>query len=285
MIKSVLGLTEEPFFRNKYSLLPQQTEIIEMIKIHTQHGGFSVIIGQPGVGKSIIRSHLEALNKERDSMVASFTQTMHTYQPILKQLAEAFQINPPLKSIENELIKTAYQHVQAHKNLYLIIDEAHLLDIPILRKLRLLFDRFPKKHNLILLGHPELMYRLSMLCNDDIKSRITYSKHLLPLNDDDLTHFIFSELAAVGLGAHTFDDAALHIILRATQGNLRLCRNLCYASLVNACLDQQRICTTSHVNNALIQPHWRSHDALLKQQVDSNHSAKKNLKNTSNTSP
>lgn len=275
MIKATFGLTAEPFYRSMYSLLPQQIEAIEMIRIHAQHGGFSVIIGHPGVGKSVIRTHLEELHQERDTIVASFTQTMHTYQPILKQLAEAFQIVSPLKDLEKELIKTAYHHVQAHKTLYIIIDEAHLLDIAILRKLRLLFDRFPKQHNLILLGQPELMYRLSMLCNEDIKSRISYSKQLLPLNDADLTSFIIAELAAVGLGANTFDEAALQVILRATQGNLRLCRNLCYASLVNTCLDHQRICTTSHVNAALIQPHWRSHEALLKQQVASHQGAKK----------
>jgi len=27
-----------------------------------------------------------------------------------------------------------------------------------------------------------------------------------------------------------------------------------------------RIVTVSHVNSALLQPHWRSHEALLKQQ-------------------
>jgi hypothetical protein len=48
------------------------------------------------------------------------------------------------------------------------------------------------------------------------------------------------------------------------------CRNLCYASLIATCLDRQRICTVSHVNAALQQPHWRSHEALLKQQVPSN---------------
>jgi MSHA biogenesis protein MshM len=148
-----------------------------------------------------------------------------------------------------------------------LIDEAHLLDVGILRKLRLLFERFPKKHNLVLLGHPELMFRLSMMCNEDIKSRISYSRQILPLHDEDLTKFIVAELAAVGLGANTFDEAALQVILRAVQGNLRLCRNLCYASLVATCLDHQRICSVSHVNAALLQPHWRSHEALLKQQA------------------
>ena len=142
-----------------------------------------------------------------------------------------------------------------------------MLDVAILRKLRLLFERFPRKHSLVLLGHPELMFRLSMMCNEDIKSRISYSRQMLPLHDDDLAKFIIAELAAVGLGANTFDEAAVQVVLRAVQGNLRLCANLCYASLLAACLDHQRIVAVSHVNSALQQPHWRSHEALLKQQV------------------
>jgi len=269
MIKATFGITQEPFYRNDPALLPQQAEAVEMIKIHAQHGGFSVVVGNPGVGKSVMRGHLEQLAKGRDTIVVSFTQTMHTYQPVLKQLAESMQLDVPTKDIEKELVLAAYRHVQSQKTLYIVIDDAHLLDIGILRKLRLLFERFPKKHNLVLLGHPELMHRLSMMANEDIKSRISYSRQLLPLHDTDLTRFIIAELAAVGLGANIFDEAALQVVLRAVQGNLRLCRNLCYASLIATCLDHQRICTVSHVNAALLQPHWRSHEALLKQQVKS----------------
>ena len=268
MIKSTFGLTKEPFYRADVSLLPQQAEVMEMVKIHAQHGGFSVIVGNPGVGKSVLREHLCALGGERDTVVVSFTQTMHTYQPILKLLAQSMQLAPvAVGDIERELVLAAYRHAQAQKTLYIIIDEAHLLEVTILRKLRLLFERFPAKHNLVLLGHPELMFRLSMMCNEDIKSRISYSKQLLPLHDEDLANFIVAELAAVGLGANTFDEAATAVVLRAVQGNLRLCRNLCYASLVATCLEGKRICTVSHVNAALQQPHWRSHEALLKQQV------------------
>lgn len=273
MIKATFGLTREPFFRGDWTLLPQQMEAMEMIKIHAQHGGFSVIVGHPGLGKSVIREHLEQLGKGRDTVVISFTQTLHTYLNILKQLAESLQINVSMNEVEKELVQAAYRHVQAQKALYIVIDEAHLLDMTTLRKLRLLFERFPKKHNLVLLGNPELMYRLSMMCNEDIKGRISYSRQLVPLNDEQLGHFIIDELAAAGLGANTFDEAAIQVVLRAVQGNLRLCRNLCYASLIAACIDQQRICAVSHVNTALLQPHWRSHEALLKQQVKA-HGAK-----------
>src|ERR1700737_967228 len=84
MIKATFGLTKEPFYRSDVVLLPQQAEAMEMIRIHAQHGGFSVIVGNPGVGKSVLREHLEHLGKERDTVVVSHTQTMHTYQPILK---------------------------------------------------------------------------------------------------------------------------------------------------------------------------------------------------------
>ena len=267
MIKTTFGLTREPFHRNDAALLTQQAEALEMIRIHAQHGGFCVVVGNPGVGKSVLREHLEQLGKERDTVVVSFTQTMHTYQPILKQLAASLQLSAAQGELEKELVQAAFRHVQSNKTLYIVIDEAHLLDIGILRRLRLLFERFPRKHTLVLLGHPELMFRLSMMCNEDIKSRISYSRQVLPLHDDDLAKFIIAELAAVGLGANTFDEAALQVVLRAVQGNLRLCANLCYASLLAACLDRQRIVAVSHVNSALQQPHWRSHEALLKQQV------------------
>jgi type II secretory pathway predicted ATPase ExeA len=77
-----------------------------------------------------------------------------------------------MKDIEKELVQAAVRHVQSNKTLLIVIDDAHLLEIDILRKLRLLFERFPKKHNLVLLGHPELLHRLSLLCNEDIKSGI-----------------------------------------------------------------------------------------------------------------
>jgi type II secretory pathway predicted ATPase ExeA len=148
-----------------------------------------------------------------------------------------------------------------------VIDEAHLMEMSVLRKLRLVLERFPKKHNLVLFGQPDLLYYLSMIINEDIKSRITYSENILPLNDDDMQQYIMCELDSVGLGHHTFEDAAIELVMRSVQGNLRLCRNLCYGSLIEAARDSKRAVSIRHVNNILIQPHWRSHEELLKRQV------------------
>lgn len=267
MIKSIWGITQEPFKRDKLTLLPPQKQILDIIKIHAQQGGFSVVIGDPGVGKTVLREHIEQLGNERDTTVVSCSRTLQTYQQILWQLVASFKLDTTQSTLENDLINIAFQQVRERKALYILIDEAHLLEMIVLRKLRLLFERFPKNHNLILFGQQELMYYLSLSSNKDIKSRITYSASIKPLNNDALEQYVIKELENVKMGINTFSEGALKLIVRSSEGNLRLCRNLCYASLIEACRETKKMVSITHVNNILVQPHWRSHDDLIKQQV------------------
>lgn len=267
MINAIWGVAKTPFKRDKLTLLPQQKQILDIIKIHAQQGGFSVIVGEPGVGKTVLREHIESFEKEREYTVVSCSRTLHTYRQIAWQLAESFKLETTDKAVETDLIQAAFTQVRERKTLYILIDEAHLLDLSVLRKLRLLFERFPKNHNLILFGQPELLHYLSLSTNKDIKSRITYSATLKPLNDDDMQHYMVKELEAAHMGINTFDEAATALIIHSAEGNLRLCRNLCLASLIEAARETKKTVTITHVNNILVQPHWRSHEELIKQQV------------------
>lgn len=267
MINSIWGIPHLPFQKETKQLLPQQQHIVDIIQIHAQQGGFSVILGEPGVGKTCIRDYIQQLGNAREMCIVNCSRTMHTYRQIAYQLADAFGIEASDKTLENALIKTAFDNVKARKTLYILIDEAHLLDIHTLRKLRLLFDRFPKNHNLVLFGQPELLRILSMLNNQDIKSRITFSATLKRLNDEDLTDFIHQQLTQAKMSTTTFDEGAMTLILRHSEGNLRLCRNLCMGSLIEAARDTQKTVTITHVNHVLVQPHWRSHEQLIKQQA------------------
>ena len=267
MINNNWGISKIPFKRDQLPLIKQQKEIFDMIKIHAQQGGFSVIVGEPGVGKTVLREHIENLNESREHTVISCSQTMHTYKQIIWQLARSFKLKTSDKNIEIDLIQEAFAQIRERKIFYVLIDEAHLLEFDVLRKLRLLFEKFPKNHNLILFGQPELMHSLSLNSNRDIKSRITYSAVIRPLCDDDIENFILTELESVRMGKNTFDEGALQLIVRSVEGNLRLCRNLCLASLVQAACETKKIATISHVNQVLVQPHWRSHEELIKQQA------------------
>ena len=43
--------------------------------------------------------------------------------------------------------------------------------------------------------------------------------------------------------------------------------SLCFGSLIDVARRAQKIVTIEHVNSILGQPHWRSHEALIKQQI------------------
>ena len=268
MIKATLGITKEPFCAQQPVLLEQQQAIVNMLSIHANaEGGLSLIIGQPGVGKSVVREHLEQWDQQRDISVVSCSRTLHTYLNLLKQMADSFKLDVSSTVLEKALIEAAFKHAGERKTLYILIDEAHLLDTHTLRKLRLLFDRFPKRHNLILLGQPGLLHSLSLQVNQDIKSRVTYSASLLPLTDEAITAYIYRELDSVNIGQNTYNEAVIELIVRSAEGNLRLCTNLCRGSLIQACSQTQKSVTTHHVNAILVQPHWRSHNELINSQV------------------
>jgi len=267
MINAIWGITGTPFKREPEQLLPQQQTYFDIIRIHAQQGGFCVILGQPGVGKTVLKDHIERLDQTREVCVVSCSRTLHTYRQIVWQLADAFKLETQDKTIEKDLIQAAFEQVKARKTLYILIDEAHLLETAVMRKLRLLFERFPKNHNLTLFGQPELLHALSLSTNQDIKSRITYSAMIKPLNDEAMQDYIIQELETAKMGINTFDEGAMALIIRSAEGNLRLCRNLCLASLIEAARETKKTVTITHVNQVLVQPHWRSHDDLIKQQV------------------
>ena len=97
MINATFGITQSPFYRLQPELLAQQTQIFDILQIHIQQGGCSAIIGEPGVGKTVLRQHLEALGEHKRNTVVRFSRTLHTHQNILRQLAESFEIDPPTR--------------------------------------------------------------------------------------------------------------------------------------------------------------------------------------------
>jgi MSHA biogenesis protein MshM len=191
-------------------------------------------------------------------------RTLHTYHSTLRILCEAFQIdNEGLShSCESRLIQEAQRINHQGKMLVPIIDDAHLMDIDSLRKLRLLCEDFPKNHNLVLVAQPLLLHKLSLSVNEDIKSRVTYSVMIPKLNPDDMTKFVLDEMDRVALAHRTFTDDAMSLIVRSSEGILRRVRNLCVASLLEAVRDRTKVVDLKQVNRVLLQPHWRQEQDL-----------------------
>lgn len=263
MIRSYFGITANPFDKPR-QLLEHQQPIFDTLKVHCQQGGLCLVLGQPGIGKSTLKNQLQNHDPKR-LMTPTIGRTLHTYTNILRILCQSFGIEDHGNDFTSEkrLLEEAYRLNQQGKMLAPIIDDAHLLEIQGLRKLRLLFEDFPKNHNLILIGQPSLMTNLHLSVNEDIKSRITFSVIIPRLNPDQIQAFLLGELDCVGLPHSTFSEEALGLLVRSSDGVLRRARNLTLACFLEAVRDQTKSIDLKQVNKVLMQPHWRADSDLL----------------------
>ena len=259
MIRSYFGIEQNPFPLDSLSLLSHQQEIYDILEVHSQQGGLCLLMGEPGTGKTVIKEAIKARAPKRLSVV-SIARTLHTYTNTLKILCQAFNIDfmGTHFSCEKRLIDEAYNLKREGNRLIIIIDDAHLLEMQTLRRIRLLLEDFPQNHNLILVGQPALLQVMYLKINDDIKSRVTYSVVMKRLNPDDMATFILGQLDQAGLGHNTFTEDALTLIVRSADGILRRTRNLCLGSMLEAVRAQKKIIDIDLVNRVLIQPHWRN---------------------------
>lgn len=258
MIRSHFGLQRNPFDTESAALLDHQQQTLDILKVHAQQGGLCLILGEPGTGKTILKEALVNLDPKR-IITPVVNRTLHTYHNTLRILCQAFQIEFVGHDhyCERLLVQEAFKIHRMGKMLVPIIDDAHLMHTECLRKLRLLFEDFPRTHNLVLIGQPPLLQSLSLTVNEEIRSRVTYSTLLPRLGPEDTEMFILTQFDRAGLGHNTITDEALALVVRSSEGLLRRARNLCLSALIEAVRDQTRIVDLKQVNRVLIQPHWR----------------------------
>jgi type II secretory pathway predicted ATPase ExeA len=261
MIRAHFGLERDPFSVDNPALLPHQQEVFDTLRVHCQQGGLCIVVGEPGTGKSAIKNALVQHDPKR-LITPVVNRTLHTYSSVLRILCQAFQIDTAGRDVrcEKRLIEEAQRINHAGKMLAPVIDDAHLIDVHDLRRLRLLFEDFPKNHNLILVAQPGLLSSLALAPNNDLQSRVTYSVLVPRLAPDDMGNFIRGQLDAVTMPHATFTEDAFALIVRASEGYLRRARNLCLGALIEAVRDHTRTVDLKQVNRVLMQPHWRERE-------------------------
>jgi MSHA biogenesis protein MshM len=259
MIRSYFGLSQQPFaIDDNAPLLEHQQRHFDILKVHSQQGGLCLIIGEPGTGKSVLKNAI-IRHDPKQWITPVINRSLHTWPNLLRLFCQAFQIDTIGNDAkcETRLINEARMLNSKGKTIIPIIDDAHLVPIEALHKLRLMLEDFPKNHNLILIGHTSLNTSLQLRPQQDLKSRVTYSAKIDTLAPSALIAYIHSQLDRAGLPHHTFTDEALNLILRLAEGTLRSVKNLCIGSLIEAVRDQTKTVDLKQVNSVLMQPHWR----------------------------
>lgn len=259
MIRSYFGISHSPFsIDENQALLEHQQRHFDILKVHSQQGGLCVILGEPGTGKSVLKNALIHHNPKQ-WITPVINRSLHSWHNLLRLLCHAMQVDADGTDhkCEARLIAEARNLNARGKLVIPIIDDAHLLPPDALHKLRLLLEDFPKNHNLILLGQPQLNTTLQLRHHSDFKNRITYSARIDTLAPAALVDFIHGQLDRAGLAHSTISEDATALIIRASEGALRAVKNLCVGALLEAVRDRTKIVDLKQINAVLMQPHWR----------------------------
>ncbi|HKJ88691.1 MAG TPA: AAA family ATPase [Gammaproteobacteria bacterium] len=262
MYREFFGLDSEPF-----ALTPDtefffndriRQEALNTLIYGVRSGeGFIKVVGEVGTGKTTLcRQFLQAIRDE--------ARTAYILDPVLRgddlvrNLAQELGIDPegPTQTQLVEAIKALMLETwEEGRPVVLVLDEAQALPLETLEQLRLLSNLETEKAKLlriVLMGQPELDVRLREPTIRQLRQRIVYNYHLVPLSKGDLVGYLDHRLRVAGYnGGQVFRAGAVQGLYRGSGGILRLVNILAHKSLLAAYGDGDPQVRRRHVRAAI----------------------------------
>ncbi|WP_022940209.1 AAA family ATPase [Psychromonas hadalis] len=240
------------------------------------HGGFALLTGEVGTGKTTIcRSLVKDMSANTD--IAFILNPAMNEVELLTTICESFNIHIQknnLRQLFNELSNWLIKNHLQNRHAVVLIDEAQHLNFAALEQLRLLTNiesNDKKLLQVILIGQTELQEKLKQREFRQLAQRITARYHLLALTQQESSFYIQHRLNVAGSIHAIFDKSALQEIFKNCAGIPRLTNILCDRSLLIAYTQDSHIVTLkmvkqvskevnfNHYNNPrnFMATHWR----------------------------
>lgn len=240
------GLTEKPFNvtpdpRFLYLSPGHQEALASMIYGIRERRGFISIIGEIGTGKTTL---LHTLFSElgNDVKTVFIFNTKINFLQLLHNILMELELPPSSTGnkvlLLNQLNDYLIERLSVNENVALIIDEAQNLSTDVLEELRMLSNLETPREKLlqiVLVGQPELDFKLRSPGLRQLKQRIGINCYLTPLNQEEQMKYIAHRLSIAGRDNNSiFSPGALKLICRHSKGIPRIINIFCDNALLTA---------------------------------------------------
>ena len=245
MYLDFFGLRLEPFattpdpqflFKSKV----HQAALDRLVAAITMRRGINAIIGEPGLGKSLlIRTTLQGFS-ERVRFAWVFNTNLDSRE-LIKYICRDFGFTPQGEDLSDLLVELYSFLIKSYEEgLYtvLIVDEAQNCRFEQLEEIRQLSNLETCRNKLlqiILSGQPQLDVNLEAPAMHQLKQRISLKAVLQRLDEADTRHYISHRIKIAGCREpDVFSKAALKKIYEITDGVPRLINQVCDNALLEA---------------------------------------------------
>ncbi len=206
------------------------------------HGGFVLITGEVGTGKTTLLRNLVRQTPENLD-VAFVLNPRLTVRELLETLCDELGVayHPGASLSVKQYIDALNEHLlathQQGRGTVVIIDEAQNLSPAVLEQIRLLTNLETEKRKLlriILIGQPELAELLARNELRQLAQRITARYHLKGLDREDTYAYVIHRLARAGGNPHLFSRSALRRLYAISRGIPRIINLVADRALLGA---------------------------------------------------
>lgn len=241
--ETFFGLLSRPFQASPrhecfVALEPMVDAVEQLVEAALKGDGVGVLTATPGAGKTVVCLQVQ---KQLESTYAtvllrdcSFPTRRSLLQSILHALGHEYA-GLSEQEARLALIDAAESIQQEREGLVIIADEAHQLGPRLLEELRCLTNHVHRGRPLVrvlLSGQLSLEEQLTKPELQSLNYRITCHISLEPLSMQQSAQYVDERLTCVGSDAGSlFDDDALEMICRVSDGNPR-----CLNQIADACL-------------------------------------------------
>lgn len=263
MYKTHFGLREMPFGITPdtsfaYTSRTHQ-EALNTLLVAVRNGeGFLKITGEVGTGKTLLcRRFLAMLDQNHVS--AYIPNPYLQPRTLLFALAAELGLGVPRDADRHILLKEVARgllnYARQGKTVVVCLDEAQAMPTETLEALRLLTNLETEKRKLlqvVLFGQPELDHKLDAESVRQLKQRITFQHHLMPLRPDEVEQYLAHRLRVAGLrGERLFNRAAARLVHRYSGGIPRLINIVAHKSMLLAFGEGEQVVRPDHVRQAV----------------------------------